>query len=203
MEEQGTGLTGPFTSQLRGADRPSWDFATAARRVMAHLRDRMGFGLWMVTRAAGDDWIVLDTLGSGSDVKAGDVLPWSDSLCRHMVAGEGPRIAPRSREVAAYRYAGLARTMPVAAYVGMPIHRPDGSLFGTLCALDPEAQPEVVAAELPLVELLTDLLASVLAYELGTLGDARRAEKAALESDTDPLTRLPDRRAWARSLEAE
>jgi diguanylate cyclase (GGDEF)-like protein len=203
MQEQGTGLAGPFTTPGRAPDGTSWDFATAARHVLAHLRDRLGFSLWMLTRAEGDDWIVLDALGAGYDVKAGDVLRWSDSLCRHMVAGDGPRMAPRIREIPAYRAAGIIRTMPVAAYAGVPIRRPDGSLFGTLCALDPVPQPQAVATQLPLVELLSGLLASVLAYELGTLGEARRAERAAFEAETDPLTRLPDRRAWQRLLEAE
>ena len=203
MEEQRAGLAGPFTTPPRELSGTSPDFASAARRIMAHLRDRLGFGLWMVTRAEGDDWIVLDALGAGYDVKAGDVLRWSDSLCRHMVAGDGPRVATRAGEVPAYRGAGLARTMPVGAYLGMPIHGPDGSLFGTLCAFDPAPQPDAVAAELPLVQLLSDLLASILTHELGTLGEARRTERASLDADADPLTRLPNRRAWQRLLEAE
>lgn len=203
MEEQHTGPAGPFTPPLQTPPGSPPDFATAARRVMVRLRDRLGFGLWMVTRTEGDDWIVLDALGAVYDIAAGDVLCWSDSLCRHMVAGEGPRIAPRTDEVPAYRTAGLARAMPVAAYVGMPIHRPDGSLFGTLCGFDPAPQPGEIAEELPLVQLLSDLLASILGHELGMLGEARSAERASIEAETDPLTRLPNRRAWQRLLEAE
>jgi diguanylate cyclase (GGDEF)-like protein len=199
--EDSRGFAGPFITP--SAVSSPEDFATAARRIMGYLQNRLGFDLWMVTRTVGDDWIILDALDRGYNVEAGDVLAWSESFCRRMVGGEGPRIAPRSDDIPAYRAAEIGRRIPIAAYIGMPIHRPDGSLFGTLCALDPAPQPDAVTAELPLVQLLADLLASILIHELQALGQIRTAERAALAAEADPLTQLANRGAWQRHLEAE
>lgn len=47
------------------------DFATAAQAVLSFLHDRFGFGLWMVTRVEGDDWIVLQSDDHGYGVPPG------------------------------------------------------------------------------------------------------------------------------------
>ena len=44
--------------------------------------------------------------------------------------------------------AGVAQVHPVGAYVGVPVCDGDGSLYGTLCGLDPEVQPGVTAPPL-------------------------------------------------------
>ena len=83
--------------QLRGAamnDLIFNDFEAAGQRVLAFLHQRFGFGLWMVTRTEGEDWIVLQSEDHGYGVKPGTVFRWADSFCSEMVKGNGPRIAP-------------------------------------------------------------------------------------------------------------
>jgi diguanylate cyclase len=107
-------------------------FQEAGGAVLEFLSNRLPFGLWMVTRTDGDDWIVLSASDHGYSVKPGDLLRWSDSFCSRMVDGKGPRIAPRSAEVPTYAEAPIGRQVPIEAYVGVPIMRADNSLFGTL-----------------------------------------------------------------------
>lgn len=109
------------------------DFESAASGVLTVLQQSLGFGLWMVTRTEGDAWIVLATADTAYGVAPGDVFRWSDSFCSRMVRGEGPRIAPDSRAVPVYAEAPIGQQVPIGAYVGMPMHLSDGSLFGTLC----------------------------------------------------------------------
>ena len=73
--------------------------------VLQLLQARYGMGLWMVTRAAGSDQVVLaarSTVDSGYDVKPGTSLSWDGSLCAAMVAGHGPTVAPQVEDVPAY-----------------------------------------------------------------------------------------------------
>jgi len=79
-----------------------------------------------------------------------------------MVEGTGPHFAPEAADVSCYAEAGIGKELPIAAYIGVPLRRADGSLFGTLCAIDPSPQPPTVGDELPLVELGGRILSSLL-----------------------------------------
>jgi GAF domain-containing protein len=142
----------------------------------------------MVTRTSGDDWIVLSAIDHGYGVGAGDVFRWSDSFCSRMVAGHGPRLAPRSADVPAYVEAPIGQRVRIGAYVGVPLHTAGDELFGTLCAIDPEAQPDSIMQEQHLIELLAGLLSNILVREQREDEALRRAERAEHESLLDPLT---------------
>jgi len=179
------------------------DFDSAARAVISFLHRRLGFGLWMVTRTEGDDWIVLQTEDHGYNVTPGMVFRWADSFCSRMVQEQGPRVAPDSTQVPVYATAPIARQVPIGSYIGAPLYKEDGSLFGTLCAIDPERQPAAIAREQELVELLASLLSTILQAELKAIEAARKSERLQVEAYTDPMTGLYNRRAWDRLLARE
>lgn len=180
---------------------PLLDFDAASRRVLSHLRSQLALGLWMVTRTNGDDWIVLSALDEHYGVSAGDVLVWSESLCSRMVRGDGPRVAPSTDDVEAYRNAPLSAQVPIGAYIGVPIMARDGELFGTLCGIDP--RPRSVGDLLPLVELLADLLSSVLGHELAAEASARRADELQERAERDGLTGVLNRAGWNEVIDRE
>jgi diguanylate cyclase len=178
-------------------------FDTAAQAVLAYLQDLIGFGLWMVTRTEGNDWIVLQAEDQGYGVKQGDVFRWTDSFCSRMVQGKGPRIAPCAEAVTAYAEAPIAQQVQIGAYVGVPLSYSDGSLFGTLCAIDPQAQSEKIAEHLPLIELFAQLLSSILHADLIAAEQTRYAERLQTEAMSDALTGLYNRRGWNDLLKSE
>ncbi|MBJ7312668.1 sensor domain-containing diguanylate cyclase [Rugamonas sp. CCM 8940] len=179
------------------------DFASASQEAMTFLRERFGFQLWMVTRAEADDWIVLHAEDHGYGVRAGQVFRWTDSFCSRMVRGLGPRVAPDASQVAVYQAAPIGQLVEIGAYIGIPLTRADGSLFGTLCAIDPQVQPEALTGQLPLFELLAGMLSALLATELQAAEAIRRAERAEAEATRDSLTGLYNRRGWDLLLQRE
>jgi diguanylate cyclase (GGDEF)-like protein len=183
--------------------QPYPDFDAAARAVLHLLHQRLGFDLWMVTRTEGNDWVLLQVEDHGYGVKDGTVLRWADSFCSQMVLGRGPRVAPRSAEVPAYASAAVGRQVAIGAYVGVPLTRKDGSLFGTLCGIHPTPQEPALTAELPLVETFARLLGTLLESEERGAEQARRAERATAEALTDALTGVYNRRGWDQLLAAE
>lgn len=191
------------------ADSNSYTFETGTRAVLKFLQHRLGFDLWMVTRAEGTNWIVLQAEcqgqadGKGYGLEPDAVFQWSDSYCSQMVEGKGPCIAPRSEAVPAYLAAPMSEQVRIGAYVGVPLVYGDGTLFGTLCALHPTPKPESVTTELPLIELLASMLSGLLKMELAAAEAERRAESAQVEAETDVLTGLCNRRAWNRLVAAE
>lgn len=179
------------------------DFESASRAVLQFLHLRLGFDLWMVTRTEGEEWIVLQTEDSGYGVEAGAVFRWADSFCSRMIDGLGPRIAPRSDSVPAYRDAPIGKQVKIGAYVGVPLTLGNGGLFGTLCAIDPAPQPDGITTELPLIELLASMLSALLHAEFEATEATRVAERAVSQLRIDELTGVFNRRGWNELLESE
>jgi len=93
----------------------------------------------MVTRTKGDDWIVLHAEDHGYGVENDAVFKRADSFCSQMVQGLGPSMASDSDLMPAYASAPIGKQVKIGAYVGVPLSDADGSLFGTLCAIDPDS----------------------------------------------------------------
>jgi diguanylate cyclase len=179
------------------------DFEQAGRAVLEFLHRRIGFQLWMLTRVEGEDWIVLQSSDRGYGVRPGRVFRWSDSLCCQMVKGDGPRIAPDTAAVPAYAAASIGHEIQIGAYIGAPLTNGDGSLFGTLCGIDPRRQPAEIVKECDLIDLIASLLSSIVHSELRATEEFRRRERLEVEALLDPLTRLANRRAWDRLVARE
>jgi diguanylate cyclase len=187
--------------------KPFADFSTASKEVLAFLHSRFGFGLWMVTRTEGEDWIVLHSEDHGYGVKEGDVFRWTDSFCSRMVDGLGPCIAADSKQIPAYAEAPIGTQVPIGAYIGIPLEDGDGELFGTLCAIDPSPKDPSLEAELPLIRLLGRLLSTCLAAELVNSTNQRRLLHSELFSSVDNMvdkeTGSLKPHAWGKVIAAE
>ena len=99
--------------------------------------------------------------------------------------------------------APIAQQLKIKAYIGQPLTKEDGSLFGTLCAIDPEPKSESLKEEQSLIELLGDLLSQLLQTELREIEQTRKNERLQAEALRDPLTGLYNRRAWDQFILAE
>lgn len=179
------------------------NFEEAGRAVLKFLHQRFGFNLWMITRTEGDDWIVLQSEDNGYNVKPGQVFHWADSFCSQMVQGKAPRIAPYSPDIPLYREAQINKLVDIQAYIGQPLIKEDGSLFGTLCAIDPHPQPQDLIKEAELIDLLGEMLSRILQSELREIEQVRKTEHFEAESLSDSLTGLFNRRAWDKLVDLE
>ena len=185
------------------AQVPQEDFGSATEVALGLLREKVGISFWMTTRIAGEELVVLNTVGGGMELKSGDVTPWADSLCWRMVMGSGPRVAPKVAEIPAYSSAPFAETYNVQAYVGAPLTLGDGKVYGTLAGLDPQAKDDTLKQHLWLVEMVAGLLSAILKHEqeIGqATGEVKGVEGEVL---VDKLTQTFNRRAWDRVLVAE
>jgi signal transduction histidine kinase len=85
--------------------------------------------------------------------------PLSHSFCRTVVAAAAPLVVEDATIDERVRGNGAIEGLGVVAYLGVPVHGPDGDLLGTLCAI--EHVPRRWAAED--LAALTDLAAGVTA----------------------------------------
>ena len=190
-------------AQVAAHLRPVRAFDEACRLVVDYLSEVAPMGLWAVTRVSDGTQLVLAAAGDTYPVQAGDVFSFTESLCRRMVTGEAPRIAPDTGRTPAYTDLAAAAPIEIGAYAGTPISAPDEQLFGTVCGFDVTALPESAMVEQPLLDLLSSLLSAVLDADLRATAAARELEQARREADLDVLTGLLNRRGWDRYLQAE
>lgn len=181
----------------------SSSFEEASALVVDHLKAAVPLGYWAVTRFDGDRQLYLEVRDDAYGLAAGDSHRWEDSFCIRMLAGEGPSVAPDAMSVPAFAAAGVAQAVPIGAYVGVPLRRGDGSLFGTICGLDPERKLEGLLEHEPLVQVLSKLLGMILDADIQRVEVERALERTQLAAETDALTGVLNRRGWDRVCAVE
>lgn len=178
-------------------------FDDACAMAIGHLTRMAPLGMWAVTRVVNGQQLMLAIDAPAYDIVAGSQFPYADSLCRFMVSGTAPQIAPRVEDVADYAAAAALAPVPVRAYLGAPIVWAGGELFGTVCGYDPHAQPDSFHENQPVLELAAGLLSAVLDADTVATTSARELELARRASQTDYLTALHNRRGWDQYLLTE
>uniref|UniRef100_UPI00301E5245 bifunctional diguanylate cyclase/phosphodiesterase n=1 Tax=Kineococcus sp. G2 TaxID=3127484 RepID=UPI00301E5245 len=168
-------------------------FGEACTQVLDFLQEHVPLGFWSITSCVDGRQLYLHVRDAVYGKRSGEWHEWSQSFCRHVVDAGAPRVAPDAMAVPQYAAAGIARELPIGAYVGVPIRGGDGRLFGTLCGMDPRVQPAEMERHGPVLEVLATLLGQVLAVE--RLREEADEREAALRWRNlhDDLTGLPNR----------
>ena len=134
-----------------------------------------------IARVTDDSWTtcaVLDKLGFG--LKVGDGLDVATTLCeevrdtRRAVIIDNVSLDPKYKDHHTPRIYGFQ------SYISIPVMRPDGEYFGTLCALDPVAADVSNAATLASMTLFAQLITKHLETE-----DKLSASQVALLSERE------------------
>jgi len=121
---------------------------------------------------------LLDKLNFG--FKVGDSLDVTTTLC-DQVRAKQTAIIIDSVSDSEYRDHPAPRTYGFQSYFSIPLYRPDGEYFGTLCGLDPEPAHLSTDAVSKTLSLFTELVARQLANEV-VLGRTRIALDDAIET---------------------
>jgi diguanylate cyclase (GGDEF)-like protein/PAS domain S-box-containing protein/putative nucleotidyltransferase with HDIG domain len=164
--------------ELAGALQPLIDFGELCQDALGELRRAMGWDLAFVTRllgerlpagaatdGAGRDLEVIAVAGDRELLAPGDVVPLADSLCHRMLTGRAPGASGRlSDPGSGFCDVPMLAHVSVESYSGHPVTRPDGTVFGTLCAVDRRPRP-VDEDGRRLGDVLARLLAGELARE--------------------------------------
>ncbi|EPK7283792.1 sensor domain-containing diguanylate cyclase [Citrobacter farmeri] len=125
-------------------------------------------------------------------------VPWDDTLCKRAMDADcfySDNVPDRWKDCTA------ARALGITTFLSTPVHLPDGTFYGTLCATSSQQQALSERGE-EVLHLFAGLIAHYLQKE--SLVSQLREANAALvtHSYTDVLTGLPNRRAIFESMDA-
>lgn len=173
------------------------DFATQAGRALRHLRASVGLDMWVVGRRVGEDWIVLRS--EGRDLE-GLVLPWRDTLCARVDDGRAPWAAADIEQFPTLVEARELVGLPIRSFVSVPLRGEDGEVLGALCGAGTTPATTDLDGCRGQLDLLADLLGSLLSTELRLDREAGFRQTAEQQAQTDALTQLGNRRCWDEAL---
>ncbi len=172
------------------------DAATLQRHVLHELRRAMGWELTFLSRFQDGTMVVVAVDGPEDWLAAGTAIPLPSTFCSRMIAGVAPTATGRADDPGDPQNTTPVRTeYGIVSYSGQVIRRRDGSVAGTLCALD-RARRELPEPARELGETLARLLAWELDRE-DTVAELK------LLARTDPLTGLVNRRVLFEDLTGE
>lgn len=162
---------------------------------LQQLQKRYGMALWMITRVRDQSMWLLRVCDKHYGLKQGHRLEWERSYCIRMVEQGAPCIVTDTTTEPVYQSAQINDDLAIGAYVGLPLLDSRDQLFGTLCALDPEAQHSDLLDKLPDLEHEAALISFTLEH---AMRDAQQQRLTTFIEHPDRCdeTGLPGRDGW-------
>ena len=153
-----------LTTGLAGADDEASVRAIASIAAVPTILEVVcrttGMGFAAVARVTEDRWIacgVRDEIGFG--LQPGGELEIATTICNEIRASKEAVVIDHVADDVAFCRHPTPAIYGFQSYISMPITLPDGTFFGTLCAIDPKpaqvSRPEVVG----MFKLFADLIA--------------------------------------------
>lgn len=152
-----------------GARRPGEPGASseAVRTLLESARRHLGMDLTFLGEFVDGHEVYRTMAGDGRSfgLVEGSVHPLADSYCQAMIDGQIDHVVADSATEPAVADLAVTATGKIGRYVGVPIHLPDGHLYGALCGLGHAADPTLSPRDSHLLEFLAELVAEELARE--------------------------------------
>jgi signal transduction histidine kinase len=157
------------------ADIASIQAIEAVPTILATVAAITGLRFVCVARVTGNSWTtcaVLDRLNFG--LKIGDGLDVTTTLCEEVRDTGAAVVIDNVSADDRYRDHHTPRIYGFQSYISVPLFRPNGEYFGTLCGLDPVANQLSVPAVTDSLALFAQLISRQLETER-ILADAQHA----------------------------
>lgn len=154
-------MSSPLSNDVASIQRIS-----AVPTILETVAATTGLGFVCIARVSKDSWTtcaVLDRVGLG--LRVGDGLDVTTTLCAQVRDTEKAVVIDCVSEDPTYHDHETPRIYGFQSYISVPIFRPDGQYFGTLCGLDPEPAKLSAPNILPSMTLFAQLISTQLGNE--------------------------------------
>lgn len=130
-------------------------------------------------------------------IPQGLVVPWEDSLCKRALEESRTISLNVSQD---WGDSSAARDLSIETYVSHVVRTGEGELYGTLCAASPRSQAVSEQAQ-QILALFSHLIGRQLDHDRLLVRLQRENLEFSHFALTDPLTGIPNRRAFDRELD--
>ena len=145
---------------LTSADIDAVQSISAVPTILRVVAEITGMRFVCIARVDADSWTtcaVHDEIGFG--LKPGDALEVATTLCHEVRAGDQLIVMDKASEDPVYSTHPTPKMYGFESYISVPVYRPGGEFFGTLCALDPlpaaVSNPKVVDSLVLFADLIS------------------------------------------------
>jgi EAL domain-containing protein (putative c-di-GMP-specific phosphodiesterase class I) len=155
-----------------GGSAISEDEPDAIHRMLAAVREHMGMEIAYISEFVTEslyDTVVfrgVDAPGFEHLLAAGDCKKREDTYCHHVMAGSLPGLMTDTAMYPAARHLAVTYSMPVRAHIGVPIYLQDGTVYGMLCCISPNADPTLNDRDMQVMKVFADMAAHQINGEL-------------------------------------
>lgn len=141
-------------------------------RYLSLAREALGMDLAWLSEHTGPEQVMRALAGDPRpfNLAEGDALSWEGSFCTRVLDHRLPPVILDARAHPVTAALPVTEHLGIGAYVGTPVHLPDGTLYGMLCCVSRGARAELHDHHLRLLEAL----AVSLGHQMGDEA-ARRA----------------------------
>jgi EAL domain-containing protein (putative c-di-GMP-specific phosphodiesterase class I) len=124
---------------------PASAAAAEVQRILGALRNDLGMDAAFVAEFVDDEKVVRALAGH---TELPTRAPLCDTYCERVVEGVFPNVIPDTRQWAATRQLAITERGNLGAYIGVPLVRTDGNVYGTLCCVSSTARADLGEREL-------------------------------------------------------
>lgn len=149
------------------------------RTLLESVRRHLGMDLAFLAELVEESQIFRTVAGDGSSfgLVEGMAVPRVGTYCQAMIEGRIDRVVADIAAEAAVADLDVTAAGRIGSYIGVPVHLPDGSLYGTLCGVGHRPDPALGPRDARLLEFLAEEVEQELGREKE--GSTRRHSLAA------------------------
>jgi len=138
---------------LDGDDR---DIVTQCLRA---IREHLNMDIGVLSEFVDDTYVLraLDAPGLEDQLKVGDTFPLEIMYCPQVDAGNLPAVITDSRDHALAMSLPITDMVGIRSYVGLPVRRADGTVYGMFCCVSAKPNPSLNERDLEMMRIFADL----------------------------------------------
>lgn len=144
------------------SDTPRFDPSGAAVSILQLAHHVLGLRTSFIARTTKDRFLSVRVQDyGGCKLAEGKEFPLEDTYCKRTIQAGGPLLVPDALLDPEFARLPITQELKIRSYLGVPVYHADGSIYGTLCAIDPE--PAAFSeAQVEQMQLLAQLLSHFL-----------------------------------------
>lgn len=136
----------------------------AVQDILHALRLRLGMELSHLSEIGSGEqhFVAVDGDADGFGFAPGDTIDLTQTYCRRMLDGDIGNAVPDTSVEPELIDLPVTADARIGAYIGVPVHLPDGTLYGTLCCISHDPEEELGERQVRYLRVVAEVIGGLL-----------------------------------------